>query len=175
MQARSPHEAESADTRIRRMMESHGTALLRMCYLYLRDERLAEDAVQECFFKAYRKLDTFRGESAEKTWLMRIAINTCKDMRRSAWHRLVDRRVSLDGVEAAQDASPKDDTVLCEVMRLPPKDREVVLLRYYQQLSIGEIGEALGVPTGTVNSRLNRARQKLRHRLEGWYFDEGEL
>ena len=59
-------------------------SLLRMCYAYLGDMALSEDAVQETFLKAYRALDSFRGEAAEKTWLMRIAINTCKDMRRSA-------------------------------------------------------------------------------------------
>ena len=59
--------------------------LLRTCYLYLRDRQLAEDAVQETFLKAYRSLPAFRGDSSEKTWLMRIAVNTCRDLYRSEW------------------------------------------------------------------------------------------
>ena len=61
--------------------------------------------------------------------------------------------------------------MLREVMRLPARNREVVLLRYYQDMKLGEISKALGVPEGTVTSRLNRARARLRARLEGWYFE----
>ena len=62
-------------------------SLLRTCFAYLGDLSLAEDAVQETFLKAWKNLDRFRGEASEKTWLLRIAINTCKDVRRSAWFR----------------------------------------------------------------------------------------
>ena len=141
-------QMENADAEIRRMMEAYGSSMLRMCFLYLRDAALAEDA----------------------------AINTCKDFHRSAWARLVDRRVALDGIQpAAGDAEPSDDTVIHEVMRLSDKDKEVILLRYYQNMKIWEISEALNIPKGTVTSRLNRAREKLHRRLKGWYFDEGEL
>ena len=78
---------KTAEEQIRRLMESYGTAMLRMCYLSLQDVMLAEDAVQDSFLKAYQKWDTFRGECSEKTWLMRIAINTCRDYRRRAWFR----------------------------------------------------------------------------------------
>lgn len=61
---------------IRQMNDEHQTALLRMCYLYLHDVQLAEDAVQETFIKAARTLDKFRGESSVKTWLTRIAMRT---------------------------------------------------------------------------------------------------
>lgn len=56
-------------------------------------------------------------------------------------------------------------------MRLPARNREVVLLRYYQDMKLGEISKALGVPEGTVTSRLNRARRQAARRLEGWYFE----
>ena len=55
---------------------------------------------------------------------------------------------------------------------LPLREREVVLLRYYQEMRLQEISQTLGIPEGTVTSRLNRARSKLRRQLEGWYFDE---
>jgi len=75
--------------------------LLRLCCAYLKDVSLAEDAVQETFLKAYNHLNTFRGESAERTWLVRIAINVCKDMRRSAWFRLARNAVTLDALQIA--------------------------------------------------------------------------
>lgn len=165
---------ETADERIQRMMETHGSALLRLCYLDLRDVMLAQDAVQDSFFKAYQKLDTFRGECSEKTWLTRIAINTCRDYRRKAWLRWVDRRIDIDRliIPGGTPVDSKDDTVLKAVMALPAREREPVLMRYYQELRLHEISQALGIPEGTVTSRLNRARAKLRRQLEGWYFDE---
>ena len=63
--------------------------LLRTCCVYLRDRDMAQDAVQETFLKAYKALDSFRSESTEKTWLYSIALNVCRDMRRSAWFRYV--------------------------------------------------------------------------------------
>ena len=65
--------------------------LLRLCFAYLGDTALAEDAVQETFFKAWKGYDRFRADSNEKTWLTRIAVNTCKDLLKSAWMRNTDR------------------------------------------------------------------------------------
>ena len=73
-------ETRDRQAALERLMAQYGTALLRMCCLYLRDYSLAEDAVQETFLKAYARLDTFRGDCSEQTWLMKIAINTCRDM-----------------------------------------------------------------------------------------------
>ena len=168
----SPYAGTYEET-LERMMAQYGTALLRMAYLYLRDASLAEDAVQETFVKAYAHMDQFRGESTEKSWLMRIAINTCKDFRRTPWLRFVDRRTPLDELpEACGEWQEPDDTVLREVMRLPDRDKEVILLRYYQNLTIGEISNARNIPEPTVSSRLRRAKDKLHRKLERWYFDE---
>lgn len=165
---------ESADERITRMMECHGDALLRLCAMQLRDADLARDAVQDSFWKAYQRLDTFRDECSEKTWLTRIAINTCRDYRRRAWFR--QRRESVDvdalALPGGTEADARDDTVFRAVLSLPAREREAVLLRYYQRLQLSEIAQALGIPEGTVNSRLNRARSRLRAHLEGWYLDE---
>ncbi len=86
----------SPETELTRLMKNYETDVVRLCFLYLRDLSLAEDAAQETFLKVYRSIGMFRRESSEKTWLMRIAINTCKDIRRGAWFRHVDRSVSLD-------------------------------------------------------------------------------
>ena len=70
------------ETRLEGLIREHQVSLTRMCYLYLHDEKMAEDAVQETFFKACRSWASYRGEASEKTWLTRIAVNTCKDMLR---------------------------------------------------------------------------------------------
>ncbi len=71
----------SYEEMLAQMVAQYEVSLLRTCYMYLRDRELAEDATQEAFLKAYKALPTFRGECSEKTWLMRIAMNTCRDMK----------------------------------------------------------------------------------------------
>lgn len=161
------------EERIARMMTDHGRELKRLCYLYLRDRALAEDAAQETFLKAYKALPGFRGQSSEKTWLTRIAVNTCRDMLRTFWFRRVDRKVDFDTLpEQAAEDPDGDDTVLQAILALPRKYREVIVLRYYQEMDIADIAAALGAPAGTVKSRLSRARNTLSKTLERWYFDE---
>lgn len=153
---------------IRRMIGEYQTALLRLCYLYLHDVQLAEDAVQETFIKAYRTLDTFRGASSEKTWLTRIAMRTCCDMRRSFWFRRMDRRISPDMLPDRASEAEEDETALTlAVMNLPRREREVILLYYYQDMNMTDIAAALGLTQPTVSYRLRRAREKLRQELEG--------
>ena len=90
----------SREERLDRLIRRYGKELLRLCYVYLKDASQAEDAVQETFLKAYRRMDTFRGQSSEKTWLFAIAVNVCRDMCRSAWFRCVDRSIDVERLEA---------------------------------------------------------------------------
>ena len=154
------------------LVERHRTALVRMCCLCLGDASLAEDAAQETFLKAYRALDSFRGECDEKTWLMRIAINTCRDYHRTAWLRHVDRGTPLEALPeaGAEDAHP-DGVVIRAVTALPRREREAVLLRYYQEMTIAEAAQALRISQSAVKQRLQRANRKLRDRLKEWYYD----
>ena len=148
------------------LMDRYEKDLLRMCCVYLRDIALAEDAVQETFLKAYRALNDFRGESSEKTWLMRIAVNTCKDMRRSGWFRHVDRRITPDQLpQAASPAREGERQLTVEIMKLPVKYREQVLLAYYHELTGREAAEAMGITDSAFRSRLMRARDMLRMTL----------
>lgn len=153
---------------LRRMMTQYKNDLMRMCVAYLKDVALAEDAVQETFVKAYKALDTFRGDSSEKTWLIRIAINTCRSIRRDRWFHFVDRSVAADTLPI-QAASDEDRTLMEAVLNLPYKYKEVVLLYYYQGLNLREISEALGITVSTISTRLKKARDKLRCELEGGY------
>ena len=76
---------DSPERMLEHMVDLYQLPLLRLCYAYLHDEELAKDAVQETFIKAYRNLNRFDRRSSEKTWLNRIAINTCKDMCKSGF------------------------------------------------------------------------------------------
>ena len=139
-----------------------------MCYAMLRDAEQAKDAVQETFVKAYRAMDDWRGACSEKTWLTRIAVNTCRDMRRSAWFRRIDRRVTLEDLPVAAGSADQESRELTiAILALPEKLREVTLLYYYQDMTLRETGEALGLSPSAVKKRLVRARDRLRDALEG--------
>ncbi|MGI6696441.1 MAG: sigma-70 family RNA polymerase sigma factor [Christensenellales bacterium] len=158
---------------LERLMACYGSALLRMCYVYLKDAALAEDAVQDTFLKAYKRLHTLKDADSEQAWLMRIAINTCKDYLRTAWLRRVDRRIDIATLpEASHDPEMPDATVVEAVMALPRKYKDVVLLRYYQGMKIKDVADALGISMDAVKTRLRRANDTLRQKLERWYYDE---
>ena len=161
------------DEWLERAMEKWEVSLIRVCYAYLGDSALAEDAVQETFLKAWKGFDSFRGASQEKTWLMRIAINTCKDVRRSAYFRHIDRKTSLDELpEGTYPFAMQDDTLTRAIMALPPRLKEAVLLCWYQELTAEETAQALGISRSTVYSRLEKAKRLLKKELEAWYHEE---
>ena len=152
-----------------RMIREHQVRLTRLCYAILHDQALAEDAVQETFLKAWRNAASFRGDASERTWLSRIAVNVCRDMRRSAWFRFTDRRMTPDMLPEPADeprASDADRELTAAVMSLPLRLREAVLLYYFQELTTPEIATTLGVSHQAVSDRLARARRKLRAALE---------
>ncbi len=160
--------------RLDQMVRQYEKDLLRICCIYLRDRAAAEDAVQETFLKAFRSMDSFRGESSEKTWLIRIAINCCRDYRRSAWYRYIDSRVSVDQLPVLSSAPPSDDHIALTmaIMKLKPKYMEAVLLYFYEGCPIREIARMLNLTEAAVSSRIRKAKQKLRTELEGGEGDE---
>ena len=147
--------------------------LLRLCFAFLCDTALAEDAVQETFFKAWKGGDRFRADSSEKTWLTRIAVNTCKDLLKSVWVRNTDRSVTPDLLpEGSVPFDERDDTVTRAVLALPPKLKEVTLLHWYQGMTLDEIVKVLRLPRSTVNYRLKKAKAMLKDKLEDWYYED---
>ncbi len=159
------------EEKLETLMETYGTHVKRLCCLYLRDSSLAEDAAQETFIKAWRSLASFRGESSERTWLLRIAVNTCRDALRTSWFRRLDRRVTPEELPLVSPG-PQEPALAQAITRLHARDREVILLRYYEQLSPDEIAHMLRQPLNTVKSRLARAKKKLKQLLEGWNDDD---
>ncbi len=171
MEGKAPDGAN--EQMFRRFVAQYQTALLRMCCIYLRDQSLAEDAVQETFLKAFKAIHAFRGECSEKAWLMRIAVNTCHDMKRSGWFRHMDRRVTPELLPEPESASIESKAELvAEIMRLPPKLQEAILLYYYQGMTVYEVAEALGIDHSSVSNRLKKAKERLRSAMKGEYFND---
>ena len=163
-----PGTAPDRDQIFERLVDRYQEAVLRTCYLCLRDRMLAEDATQETFLKVYRAMDAFRGESSEKTWILRIAMHTCSDMNRSGWFRFMNRRVTPEMLPDTAGAvcTERDDRLATAVMRLPRKLREVILLYYYHGLKVNEIADTLGISHSSVSERLSRGRSRLKDQLE---------
>ena len=157
----------SSDQMFEKMVEEHQLSLLRLCFAYLHDKTLAEDAVQETFLRAYRSYSQFRKESSEKTWLSHIAINCCRDMNKNGWLRRFDRTFS---VEMLSDTDMTDHDFDCEltvqIMNLPIRLREAVLLYYFEDLSTVQIAETLHISHQAVSNRLSRAINKLQKELK---------
>lgn len=160
-------QVNSPSTEVERLMDEYGTGMLRLCCVYLNDEHLAQDAVQDAFIKIYRAWRPLDTKAAEKAWVMRVTINVCKDYLRSAWKKRVNLVEEYPEVADAQPPITGEGRLLEEVMALKPKYKEVILLHYYQQMRVNEIAAVLGAPQSTVSIRLRRAKDALRKRLEG--------
>ena len=152
--------------RLEKLVLQYEKDLLRICCLYLRDWEMAKDAVQETFLKAYRSLDQFKNKSTAKTWLMRIAINTCKDILKSAWYRHTDHHISLDSLPEQSAWDHQADTLYQRICALPFRERDIILLYYYQDMTLEEIGKVLHITPSCVSRKLKRARSLLRKILE---------
>ncbi len=157
---------------ITELMNLYGNDILRMCILYVKDYHLAEDITQETFIKVYQKLDTFKNQSNIKTWITRIAINNCKN----AINKANRETTSIEDLMIIYTENfSKSDTkqmLSDEVSKLPKKYFEVIMLFYYQELSIKEIAYILKIPQATVKTRLKRAKERLKSKLKEEYFYE---
>lgn len=164
-------QEESIEQTINRLIDRYGTEILRICFLYVKDEQLAEDCFQEVFLKVFQHYNSFRHESSEKTWLIRITINTCKDFLRNYWFRNVNVMEPETFIQVADEQDDYLDRlskqeIFQAILELDPKYKDVIILYYYEGYQIKEIAAILNTTTGTVSSLLSRARQALRKRLE---------
>lgn len=154
------------DDTLSEWLEEYGDLINRTCCLILGDRALAEDATQETFIRAWKSMAKFKGDASPRTWLTRIAINVCRNVRRTAWFRHFDRSVSPEDLPLS--APDEDRTLLLTVQQLPEKYKQVIILRYYQGMSLDEAGQSLGISRSAAHHRLQKALNLLR--LD---FDEG--
>ncbi|MCG3133259.1 MAG: ECF RNA polymerase sigma factor SigW [Planctomycetes bacterium] len=177
-----PTDLRDPDT-LRKAYEAHSKALYNLAYRLVGDRQWAEDLLQETFVRAYTRADTFREGGQVSTWLYRICMNLCYDHLRAQKYRQAasldapaPAAASADGSttafgatlpsnekETAAVAEDRDatSTVRRLIDELPERERSVVLLRQYHDMTFDEIGEVLGLTARTAQNCLRRAREKL--------------
>ena len=154
---------------------AYGDDVLRLSYFYLADRQKAEDVTQDVFVRYLTRGGEIQA-GKEKAWLMVTAVNRCRDLWRSAWvKRVVHGDEVLLSIPAEADDSlenrEEQEAVLRAVHKLPPDFREVVLLFYYQNLTIEQIADSMGISKGTAASRLARGRDKVKKLLKEEGYD----
>lgn len=122
----------------------------------------AEDAAQETMLRLWNTDTVFQGDDHLRHWLVRVCVNVCRDHARSAWRRRV---VSLEECREPTFSDPTRQNLWDEVSALPAKYRVPLYLYYYEGYSVAEVGELLGLKVSTVQTRLARAREKLKTQL----------
>lgn len=173
------------------LVERYQGRAYRLALRVMRDEEQARDAVQDAFIKAYGSLDRFQGRSGFYTWLYRIVMNQCLDRKRRdksdrelEWNDVTAARAAQtpaagsfegEGAGAVPDVAAERgelrQALAKAIAELPDDARRTVELREIDGLSYREMAEALGIPKGTVMSRLHYARRKLRESLRAAGFD----
>ena len=140
----------------------HSHRMYRAARAVLDSDADAEDAVSQAILQAWQSLDKLRDKSAARPWLVKIAVNCAYAQRRKQ-----GRVVYLEDIvpEPAALDIPQSGGLWGAVCVLPPERRAVVVLFYYEDMRVDEIARALGVPQGTVKSRLSRARKQLKEML----------
>ena len=162
---------------------AHQRRIYRVLLGLVRDTDAAGTLTQECFFRAYRNLKSFRGQSSIGTWLVRIAVNLAIDHARSRRNSFLRRMFggsNREDVAATAEALPDPaaspeqqlgareelQAVWSAVDQLPPRQRAVFLLRFAEEMTLEEIAQAMTLEVGTVKAHLSRALTAVRKRLK---------
>jgi RNA polymerase sigma-70 factor (ECF subfamily) len=152
-----------------KLVRLHREGAVNVVYRMCGDAELAEEAAQEAFIRAWTNLPRYKPRSPFRNWLYRIATNVAVDALRSQREAVDVEAVHVpdgeSGPEVLTEVQERGERVRQAVLELPPASRAVVVLREYEDLSYQEIADTLGIPIGTVMSRLNYARGLLRRAL----------
>lgn len=161
-------DAARRDAAFVRLADAHLDRAYRLARAILRDPLDAQDATHDAFVQAWRRWDTLRDPDRFEAWFDRILVNTCRNRIRTNRRAATD--ISAEVAMASGDhAGPTEDRELlgAAIATLSPDHRIVVALRYYRDLPVAEIATRLGIPVGTVQSRLHYALQRLHEAIDG--------
>lgn len=153
-----------SEEELNRLMDAYSGILIGVCRLILKDDALAQDMTQETFLKAWTRGDFQKGN--EKAWLVRVAVNLCHDYHRSRWWRHIDRKTPVDAIQIAAQEE-KNGEIIDLVKKLPIREREIVILRFWNDCSADQIAETLGISRASVYRHLEKAKQHLKLEMEG--------
>lgn len=159
------HVAES----LAELLDIYGDLVYRIAFQNMRNKSDAEDVTQDVYIKIMKKMPAFDCVKAQRSWIIRVTINTCKD--RWKYNRL-RQGIELTPIQEFAIEEDKDYGLLYEVQKLPMKYRSVIYLFYYEDMSVHEIAATLQKKEKTVLTWLHRARKLLKVRLEGGDQDE---
>ncbi len=155
------------------LVRRHERRIYRVAFRFFQRRVDAEDIVQEVFVRAYREFVRFRGGAQVGTWLYRIAVNACLDRKRYRRTRPeVPLELALGEVAGAPDpfarAASREfaDRVVAAMEDLPPRQRAILVLRIYEELSLQEIADIVESPLGTVKANYHHALVKVRRALQ---------
>ncbi len=159
--------------KLEELMKTYSNKIFNFFYYSIGNREEAKDLLQEVFFKVYKGLPHFKGESSIYTWIYRIAINTLRTyLKKQKFRRYLSFEKVPEENHPGYDPPSKPSLILHEILKKMPADfKEVILLYYYEEYGIKEISEILGIPEGTVKSRLFRGREFIKNYLEkrGFY------
>lgn len=148
--------------RLETVIRAYENTLYRAALAILGDPQEAEDVVQDTFLRLWEKAPIFESPAHERAWLLKVAVNGCKSRLRAPW-----RRRTAPLLDSYPAADPEEQALMEVIQSLPPKDRTVLHLYYYEGYQTAEIAAMTGWREGTVRSRLARARDRLRDLLKG--------
>jgi RNA polymerase sigma-70 factor (ECF subfamily) len=143
-----------------------------MCLGLLGDVEMAREAVQETALRFLQNLHKFRGDSQLQTWSLGIAINVSREFRRvpraGGGEQEINEPVMVDDPAERIDGDEQQDALRVVLAQLPDRQREAVILRFFEQLSVEESAKAMGCATGTVKATVHQALRALREKLKQW-------
>lgn len=153
---------------VEKALDLYGDDILRLAYSYLKRREDAEDIVQETLIRLMQSGAVFEDEKKEKSWLLQVAANLCKDELKSSRRKnTVAIPEGYDIADEEQSAGSEDSAVLRAVLELPYKYRSVIHLYYFEEYSTREIAEILEKKEATIRSLLKRGREKLEKFMKG--------
>jgi RNA polymerase sigma-70 factor, ECF subfamily len=168
------HSKNSKQADDEAIFRTHRQRILGLCRLMLRENEEAEDVTQEVFIRAFEHLRTSEPPAVMEAWLVRVAVNACRDRQRSGWWKYLRKHADLDEVAPLVARSSETEAVTREretriwrhLQALKPQQRNVFVLRYIEGWSTAEVAESLGLTEGSVKTHLFRAVRHLREALE---------
>lgn len=144
------------------LYDKHSKAVYSVCLLYLKNKADAEEAVTEVFMRLMENAREFENSSHEKAYLIRAAINICKNLLKSGWRR----NVIHDEDVLMYMTTSEEESIMEEILSLSPKYRVVIYMHYYQGYKAQEIADIMNLSLSAVLSRLSRGRVRLKELLE---------
>ncbi|MFJ7973800.1 RNA polymerase sigma factor [Psychrobacillus sp. NPDC096389] len=150
----------STELDIERIVDTYGNMLFRICLVILCNENDAEDVVQDTFITYLTKSPTFNNSEHEKAWLITIATNRCKNMRR---YNIIRKHMDINDLQL-YCKDEENYGLLDHLMKLANKHKIVFLLYYVEGYKVDEIAKILNITTSAVKKRLQRGRELIRER-----------